>query len=79
MKTNSLKIRFILYKSRKTINGKVPIHCRITFQEKRKDFATGIYVKEGDWYLKAQYSKIKIILFLIYMLILFFFYKIALG
>lgn len=57
MKTNSLKIRFILYKSRRTINGNAPIHCRITYNKMRKSFATGLSTNQKDWNSKSQRSE----------------------
>jgi len=57
MTTNNLKIRFVLYKSRRTISGNAPIHCRVTYNKKRKSFATGLFTSQKDWNSKNQQSE----------------------
>ena len=48
---------FFLYKSKANSNGTAPIFCRLTLETKRKQFSTGLYVKEQSW--NAQTQKVK--------------------
>ena len=56
MKTDNLKIRFIVYKSRINRSGKSPIYCRLTFKGQRRNFATGFFTIGKDWNSKRQSS-----------------------
>ena len=56
MKTDNLKIRFIVYKSRINRSGKSPIYCRLTFKGQRRNFATGFFTIGKDWNSKNQSS-----------------------
>ncbi len=44
-----LKILFVISKTRINRKGLVPINCRITFNKKRKDFATGYSINLEFW------------------------------
>lgn len=57
MTTNSLKIRFIIYKSRINSEGNSPIYCRLTHEGERKSFATGFFTKSKFWNSKSQRSE----------------------
>ena len=49
-----INIRYIISKSRIRKDGKASILCRITYLEKRKEFATGIFVILNYWNSKKQ-------------------------
>ncbi len=52
-----LKILFVISKTRINKKGLVPISCRITFNKKRKVFATGFFINPEFWYSKEQKAK----------------------
>lgn len=54
MKTN---ISYLLYKSKTNKKGLCPIRCRITFNNKRKEFSTGLFVSPNNWNRKQQLVK----------------------
>ena len=54
MKTN---ISYLLYKSKTNKKGLCPIRCRITFNNKRKEFSTGLFVSPNNWNRKRQLVK----------------------
>lgn len=54
MKTSTLFIRFNTITKRINKKGLIAIQCRITFNKKRKDFATGLFVDPKDWDSKKQ-------------------------
>ena len=54
MKTSTLFIRFNTITKRINKKGLIAIQCRITFNKKRKDFATGLFVNPKDWDNKKQ-------------------------
>ncbi len=54
MNFNQVKILFVLSKSKTNMRGLSPLICRITFNNKRKEFSTGFYVAEADWNAKLQ-------------------------
>ena len=53
----TISMLFFLYKSKGNSNGTAPIFCRLTLDAKRKQFSTGIYVKEQSWNGQAQKVK----------------------
>ena len=57
MNNNKLSILFLLQKSRINKQGKCPIRCRITFNEGRHEFATGLLINPNTWYSKLQQTK----------------------
>lgn len=50
-----LLITFLLYKSKINSKGLCPIRCRITFNNLRKEFSTGLFVNPKSWYNKNYY------------------------
>jgi hypothetical protein len=54
---HNMSILFFFYKSKINIKGTAPIFCRITIETKRKQFSTGIYIKEASWNNLAQKAK----------------------
>lgn len=52
-----MKILFLLYKTKVNLSGKCPIKCRITFEKRRKEFSTGIFIYPNSWYNKKQCVK----------------------
>ena len=57
MNNNKLSILFLLQKVRINKQGKCPIRCRITFNEGRQEFATGLLIDPNTWYSKLQHTK----------------------
>ena len=57
MSNNKLSILFLLQKARINKQGKCPIRCRITFNEGRQEFATGLLINPNTWYSKLQQTK----------------------
>ncbi|NRB58307.1 MAG: site-specific integrase [Winogradskyella sp.] len=51
---NKISILFLLQKSRLNKRGKCPIRCRLTFNKKRKEFSTGIFINPDYWDSKKQ-------------------------
>src|ERR1700744_2481020 len=54
---HNMNVLFFFYKSKKNTKGTAPIFCRITLETKRKQFSTGIYIKEQSWNTQAQHAK----------------------
>ena len=54
MKTLKLYTRYFLVKNRLNKRGLVAIKCRVTYNGKRKDFSTGIFINPNHWDLKKQ-------------------------
>ncbi|MFD2552385.1 site-specific integrase [Bizionia sediminis] len=54
MNTHKLRILFVIALNRIKKNNQAPIFCRITYNQKRKQFATGISVAPKDWDRKKQ-------------------------
>lgn len=57
MNTNKLSILFLLQKVRINKQGKCPVRCRITFNDGRHEFATGLLINPNTWYSKLQQTK----------------------
>ncbi|SDQ18622.1 site-specific integrase [Flagellimonas zhangzhouensis] len=57
MNQNKLSIRFIINKARKNKQGECPLYCRMTYEQNRKQFATGHFIRDKDWDAKKQLSK----------------------
>ncbi|WP_299398653.1 site-specific integrase [uncultured Gelidibacter sp.] len=57
MQVNRVTILYVIYKSRKRKDGCTSLNCRITYQNKRKEFATGYYLKAQNWDNKNQVVK----------------------
>lgn len=54
MNTHKLRILYVLEKNKIRQGGKAPIYCRLTFLKKRKQFATGLFIKPDHWSSKRQ-------------------------
>ncbi|WP_179374417.1 site-specific integrase [Winogradskyella wichelsiae] len=54
MNTHKLRILFVIALNRIKKNNQAPIFCRITYNQKRKQFATGISLDPKDWDRKKQ-------------------------
>lgn len=52
-----ITILFLLYKSKTNSRGLCPIRCRITFNKKRKEFSTGLFINPDYWDSKKQKVK----------------------
>lgn len=50
---NTVKILFVMSKTR-VKKRLIPIACRLTFKEKRKPFASGLFIKPKSWKSKLQ-------------------------
>tara|TARA_R110002051_G_scaffold88179_4_gene155428 strand:+ start:22524 stop:23738 length:1215 start_codon:yes stop_codon:yes gene_type:complete len=57
MNNSKLLILLVLQKTRINKQGKCPIRCRLTYQKKRKEFATGQFVNPDLWNSKKQIVK----------------------
>ena len=49
-----VKVYFYIIKKRINRNGECAIYCRITFQNERASFSTGLKVKKGKWNRQRQ-------------------------
>ncbi|PQL91664.1 site-specific integrase [Apibacter adventoris] len=49
MEINKLNILFVIAKSRINKMGNAPLFCRLTYQEKRKQFSTGLFINPKYW------------------------------
>lgn len=54
MKINNIIILFLLQKVRRNKQGVCPIRCRITYNKKRKEFSTGLFINPDYWNNKKQ-------------------------
>ena len=54
MNTNKLNILFLLARAKMNKQGKCPVKCRITYLQKRREFATGLFVVPDQWDSKQQ-------------------------
>ncbi|QCX40123.1 site-specific integrase [Aureibaculum algae] len=57
MTTIRLKTLFVISKSRINKKGFAPILCRLTYFNKRKSFATGLFINPQHWESKQQKAK----------------------
>ncbi|SNY95283.1 Arm DNA-binding domain-containing protein [Flagellimonas pacifica] len=57
MNQNKLSIRFVINKARVNKKGKCPLHCRMTYGQNRKQFATGQFMQYSEWDSKRQVTK----------------------
>ncbi|MDQ1858313.1 Site-specific recombinase XerD [Chryseobacterium taichungense] len=53
----TIKILFVLDKSKSNSKGLAPLKCRITYMGERKPFATGIFINPQNWDNKQQKAK----------------------
>lgn len=49
MNSSKLNIRFVIAKNRTRKDGLSPLFCRLTYKEKRKQFATGQFINSNNW------------------------------
>ncbi|WP_301401681.1 Arm DNA-binding domain-containing protein [Polaribacter huanghezhanensis] len=49
-----MKLLFVIAISRKNKKNLSPIYCRLTFNEKRKQFSTGLFINPDYWSSKKQ-------------------------
>ena len=54
MEINKLNVLFLLLKARINKKGKCAIKCRLTYNDKRKEFATGLFINPDYWNSKKQ-------------------------
>ncbi|MCQ4035753.1 site-specific integrase [Kaistella montana] len=54
MNINKISILFLIAKSRINSNGKCSVRCRITYEQKRQEFATGLFVAPDNWNAAKQ-------------------------
>lgn len=54
---NSIKILFLLSRSRLNQQGQCCIRCRITYEHDRKEFSTGNFINPKNWDSKRQLTK----------------------
>ena len=52
-----IKIIFLLVRSRLNKAGKCSLRCRITYLQKRYEFATGLFINPINWDSKLQKAK----------------------
>ncbi|MDB0600280.1 site-specific integrase [Tenacibaculum maritimum] len=57
MKTYKLRILLVIALNRIKKNNQAPIYCRITYNKKRKQFSTGIYIDSSSWDREKQLIK----------------------
>ena len=53
----NLRILFLLQKARINKQNKCPIRCRLTYNHKRREFATGQFIMSECWYSKKQLAE----------------------
>jgi integrase len=54
MELSKFNIRYIIAKNKTRADSKAPLFCRLTYNKKRKQFATGIFVNIKSWDNKKQ-------------------------
>ena len=54
MNSYKLRVLFVIGGNRARNDGKAPLYCRLTFNKKRKQFATGQFITPSDWSSKYQ-------------------------
>lgn len=57
MTKHKIKILFVISASRKRLDGKSILYCRVTFNTKRKQFSTGLFINPSNWNSKQQLVK----------------------
>lgn len=57
MNINNLRILFLLQKARINKQNKCPIRCRLTYNYKRREFATGQFINPTYWNSKKQFAE----------------------
>lgn len=54
MENNKITILYLLQKVRLNKQGKCPVRCRVTYNQKRKEFSTGLFINPDYWNSKQQ-------------------------
>ena len=54
MNINKISILFLIAKSRINSLGKCSVRCRITYEQKRYEFATGLFINPNYWNAQKQ-------------------------
>lgn len=54
MNPNKLNTRYIIAKNRTRKDGLSPLFCRLAYEEKRKQFATGLFINPDNWHAAKQ-------------------------
>ncbi|MES2545513.1 MAG: site-specific integrase [Bacteroidota bacterium] len=57
MNTIKINITFLLARNRVNKMGKCSVRCRITYLQKRQEFATGLFINPNHWHSKLQQAK----------------------
>lgn len=57
MNTHKFRILLVIALNRIKKNSKAPIFCRITYNKKRKQFATGVFISPNNWDNTRQKAK----------------------
>ncbi|WP_417876409.1 tyrosine-type recombinase/integrase [Winogradskyella sediminis] len=52
-----LNILYLLYKAKMNSTGKCPVRCRVTYNNRRKEFSTGLFISPTNWLSKQQAIK----------------------
>lgn len=54
MKQSKLTILLIIKSAKRNKKGDCPLNCRLTFNKKRKEFASGLKTNPNTWNAKLQ-------------------------
>ncbi|WP_375239488.1 phage integrase SAM-like domain-containing protein [Aurantibacter sp.] len=57
MNNYKIIVLFVIQKNKTNKRGLCPIKCRITYQKKRKEFSTGLFIKPDNWDNGLQQAK----------------------
>jgi site-specific recombinase XerD len=57
MNNRKIRVLFVIAHNRIKKNNKAPIYCRITYNKKRKQFATGLFTEPNNWDSAKQVFK----------------------
>ncbi|MDP3359013.1 MAG: Arm DNA-binding domain-containing protein [Lutibacter sp.] len=56
MNSYKLRVLFVIGGNSDRNDGKAPLYCRLTFNKKRKQFATGLFINPEYWNNKSQHE-----------------------
>jgi len=59
MNSHKMRVLFVIALNRIKKNNKAPIYCRVTYNKKRKQFATGVFISPDYWNNASQTVKVK--------------------
>jgi len=59
MNNHKIRVLFVIALNRIKKNNKAPIYCRVTYNKKRKQFATGVFISPENWNNTSQAVKSK--------------------